>query len=95
MFGSHFNKLRDLDHDRVRYLSEVGRVSRVIPPEIVRIVNKILHHEIFRITERVSGFRDLIERRSPKSPRKHKTSAASGYRSHRESKMPFSLFQPK
>ena len=63
MFGSHFNKLRDLDHNCVRYLFEVRPVGRVIPPEIVRIVYKILHHEIFRITERVSGFHDLIERR--------------------------------
>jgi hypothetical protein len=49
LFGSHFSKLRDLDHNCVRYLFEVGPVGRFIPPEIVRIVYKILHHEILRL----------------------------------------------
>ena len=41
---------RDFDHNCVRYLFKVRTVGRLIPPEIVRIVYKILHHEILRFT---------------------------------------------
>src|SRR6516164_2403043 len=62
LFGSHFNELWDSNSDRARYPLEVCRMGRFVPFEEIRIVDEILHHEIFRISQIGGCVYDLVER---------------------------------
>ena len=62
LFSSHFNELWDSNSDRARYPLEVRRMGRFVPFEEIRIVDEILHHEIFRIPQIRGGVYDLVER---------------------------------
>ena len=62
LFSSHFNELWDGNSDRARYPLEVGCGGRFVPFEEIRIVDEILHHEIFRIPQIGGGVYDLVER---------------------------------
>jgi len=61
LFSSHFNELWDGNSDRARYPLEVRRMGRFVPFEEIRIVDEILHHEIFRIPQIRGGVYDLVE----------------------------------
>src|SRR5262249_54147044 len=62
LFGRHFRKLRYRDLHCVRYPIEIGLVGRFVPVEEMRVVDKVLHHEIFPITKIIGGSCDLIQR---------------------------------
>ena len=61
LFGSHFNELWDGNSDRAGYPLKVSRVGRFVPFKEIRIVDEILHHEIFRIPQIGGGVHDLVE----------------------------------
>src|SRR6516164_8250804 len=62
LFEGHFVEFRDGQLGRILDAVEIGVVGRMVPLEEARIVDEILHQEIFCTGHEIRGFRDLVER---------------------------------
>ena len=62
LFARHLVELGDRDLDRILDRVEVGRVGLLVPLEIMRVVDEVLHHEVLRVAEIGGDLGDLVER---------------------------------
>src|SRR5207237_1448754 len=62
LFARHLVELRDRELYRVLDFLEVGRVGLLVPFKVMRVIDEVLHHEVFRIAEKGGNLLYLIKR---------------------------------